>query len=111
WFVLLFLVINAFIAGKQEIVLFEGVVVITISIIGLMAVLKEWYDLSLAYAILEAVFLIVLIVLLALFVSDILFLSITIAIQTSITILAFGFAVAVKENNKIDRIKIQHNFV
>jgi len=87
------------------------VVVITISIIGLVAVLKEWYDLSMAYAILEALFLVVVVVLLLMYTKEILLLAIIIAIQISITILAFGFAVAIKENTKIDKLKIQHNYV
>lgn len=88
-----------------------AVVVVTISVIGLVAVLKEWYDLAMAYAIIELVFLVVVVVLLVLFTNVILFMALTIAVQISITILAFGFAVAVKENNKIEKLKIQHNFV
>jgi hypothetical protein len=87
------------------------VVVITISLIGLVAVLKEWYDLSMAYATLEVFFSAVFVILLLLYTRDILLLAIIIGIQISIIILAFGFAVAVKENTKIDKLKIQHNFI
>ncbi len=86
-------------------------IVVTISLIGLVAVLKEWYDLSMAYAILEVFFSVVFVILLLLSTRDILLLAIIIGIQISIIILAFGFAVAVKENTKIDKLKIQHNYI
>ncbi len=87
------------------------VVVITISLIGLVAVLKEWYDLSMAYATLEVFSSAVFVILLLLYTRDVLLLAIIIGIQISIIILAFGFAVAVKENTKIDKLKIQHNYI
>ncbi len=86
------------------------VVVIMISLIGLVAVLKEWYELSMAYVTLQ-VFFSVVFVLLLYYTQSILLLAIIIGIQISIIILAFGFAVAVKENTKIDKLKIQHNYI
>lgn len=84
------------------------IISLTVSSIGLFAVIKEWHDFTLFYAILETIFLIILSIVSFLLMKKFLIIIILLAVQTSITILAFGFSAAIAQSKKIEQFKIDH---